>query len=149
MKLHRFKRFRYEKRSARYIVGLVLVSLLVMPLCNDLPKDTITLSILLTDNGAAPDSFSGWYRINGGFTRIIDAAQIVYLGGNIYECTAASDDLETLDVSVTRQDNNDTLEIMVYRDSGKVKEDRLSSGAAGNDLQLTYTYGEEDSSAEE
>jgi len=116
--------------------------------CSDEPKDTITLNIVLTDNGVAPNSFSGWYRINGGATIVIDAASITYLGSNIYEFTADSDELDTLYVSVSRQDSNDTLEIMVFRESTKVKEDRLSAGAAGNDLQLEYTYGEEDSSSE-
>ncbi|HNU90617.1 MAG TPA: hypothetical protein PKO25_01945 [Spirochaetota bacterium] len=144
-----------EKRSGRargrWINALIAVSLACVPGttgCSDEPKDTITLNIVLTDNGAAPNSFSGWYRINGGATSVIDGANIVYLGSNIYEFTAESDELDTLYVSVSRQDFNDTLEIMVYRKSTKVKEDRLSSGAAGNDLQLEYNYGEEDSSDE-
>ncbi len=131
------------KYPAFYIFFVLFAAILFAPRCSDLPKDPVTLSVLLTDNGVAPNSFSGWYRIDGGSTRIIDAAQIVYLGSNIYEFTIESDEVDTLDVSVTRQDINDTLEIMIYRDSSKVKEDRLSSGATGNDLQLTYTYGEE------
>lgn len=145
MKVHRWK----PSGGGKYPAWLVLAILLAMPLCNDLPKDPVTLSVLLTDNGTAPNSFSGWYRIDGGSTRIIDAAQIIYLGSNIYEFSVEADDLDTLDVSVTRQDANDTLEIMIYRDSTKVKEDRLSSGATGNDLQLTYTYGEESTGDDE
>ncbi|HSV96304.1 MAG TPA: hypothetical protein VLM75_05135 [Spirochaetota bacterium] len=137
------------KNPAFYIFFVLFAAILFALRCSDLPKDPVTLSVLLTDNGTTPDSFSGWYRIDGGSTRIIDAAQIIYLGSNIYEFTVEADELDTLDVSVTRQDANDTLEIMIYRDSAKVKEDRLSSGAAGNDLQLTYTYGEESTGDDE
>jgi len=136
------------ERWTHAIIAVSLACILWVAGCSEEPKDTITLNIVLTDNGVAPNSFSGWYRINGGATSVIDAASITYLGSNIYEFTADSDELDTLYVSASRQDSNDTLEIMVFRESTKVKEDRLSSGAAGNDLQMEYTYGEEDSSSE-
>ncbi len=114
--------------------------------CSD-EEDKDTIKLLVFSGG----TFQGSYIYNGttflDFGR--DSEYNPYIqSGSTYRFEVLLEDLEQLSVTVTRDDQTDSIRIIIYREEIEVKDAMLdanlsSSTNVSNTLLFEYEYGEE------
>lgn len=130
------------KRPGRNLLyfALSLVCALAAAGCSDAPKDPITIRAI------SDQDFTGYYIVNGGNTSPIGGANVVQ-NGTVWEFNQEIEELDSVEVLVTRNGASTYIKIMIYRKRDKVKEKTLDTAGSWV-LTLEYNYGEEDSSDE-
>lgn len=115
---------------------ILLVSTVFIGACSEDELDTITLKVI------CEGSIGGYYSVNGG---TLQSFSPTTLQGSYTVFEREFDDLDYIEVNAERSDDDDLLEVKIYREGSKVKEDRLDSSDVGEViLYLEYTYGEEE-----
>ena len=123
----------------KYILLILTFSLFLS--CNDDP-DEYKLKVICIDS-----QISGFYVVDAGSTQTFTGTMIL---NNTYEFEREFEDIETLEVTATKEKGDASLSIKIYKNQRIVKEKTLGSDDTSDpelDLQLVYEDGEEDTTS--
>ncbi len=124
----------------RFIIIIFLLISTIFLSCNDDEKDPIEFAII------GGGLFEGWYRINSGIPIGFGSDNLYLIAGGQYFFGGELDDVEKIEISATRIDYRDTLNLSITKDDVTVKEvildaDTVQSNATMT-IELEYEYGE-------